>query len=86
MSKIFTDGAVRCMNGGCPRYLCVWTREETKHDEWLKRGLCPSCHRKVRHGRHWRSDTKYIETSMGDVKRRDDLDSQPLEIVQVRKR
>ena len=78
MSRIFTDGAARCMNASCQQYLRVWIPEEIKLNEWLKRGRCPGCHRKVRRKQHWRADTRNIETNTGEVKRRGEMDSLPL--------
>lgn len=77
MSKIFTNGSVRCTNDGCPDFYRTRTLPDIMRDEWLKRGLCPACHKHVRHKSRMRQKVRYIETNRGELKRVEELDSFP---------
>ena len=78
MSKIFAKGTVRCTNASCPDFLRLRHLKDISGDEWLRRGICPSCHRKVRHKSKARTKVRYIETNQGETKRVEEIDSTPL--------
>lgn len=70
------------MNAECPDFLRIRVLRDIKGNGWLRQGLCPSCHIRVRHRSRMRQKVRYVKTNRGEEKRTDEMDSLPLVIAE----